>query len=307
MPIQFRCPHCQTETIVDDHYAGQTGPCVECGKPVTIPELEQPHSVVTSSPETKTRSASKQRSLGPVLLVIAVSGIAALIGLCLLVAVGLPIVQRVQATGLKNRSTRNLQKIATAMRLYEADYGCLPPPYVVDQNGRPVHSWRVLLLPYMGYEGIHADYDFSQPWDSTSNMLLIERMPDVYASPTNEDGMPNYGETNYMVVVGPGCAFRTNGSVKMSDISDGPDATLIVVEANVEAPVQWTNPQDLNVASMDFSVNGQYNSLGGSHPDGANVLMADDRVRFLPNDVPADYVEGMTTISGREVIPIDGY
>jgi transcription elongation factor Elf1 len=37
MPIQFQCPHCGLETPVDERFAGQTGPCRQCGKAVTVP------------------------------------------------------------------------------------------------------------------------------------------------------------------------------------------------------------------------------------------------------------------------------
>ena len=37
MPIQFTCPHCGTNTNVADQYVGQSGPCINCGKTVTIP------------------------------------------------------------------------------------------------------------------------------------------------------------------------------------------------------------------------------------------------------------------------------
>ena len=37
MPIPFTCPHCDHETLVEDKYAGESGKCVECGKPITVP------------------------------------------------------------------------------------------------------------------------------------------------------------------------------------------------------------------------------------------------------------------------------
>src|SRR5688572_27064342 len=37
MAINFTCPFCGAQTNVADQYAGQTGPCARCGKPVTIP------------------------------------------------------------------------------------------------------------------------------------------------------------------------------------------------------------------------------------------------------------------------------
>ena len=37
MPIPFQCPHCGAQTEVEDRFAGQTGPCRQCGRAVTVP------------------------------------------------------------------------------------------------------------------------------------------------------------------------------------------------------------------------------------------------------------------------------
>ena len=42
MPIPFTCPHCGAQTIVPDEYAGRTGPCAECGNPISIPLPARP-------------------------------------------------------------------------------------------------------------------------------------------------------------------------------------------------------------------------------------------------------------------------
>ena len=39
MPIHFTCPHCGLVTDVSDEYAGRTGPCAGCGRPISIPPL----------------------------------------------------------------------------------------------------------------------------------------------------------------------------------------------------------------------------------------------------------------------------
>ncbi len=39
MPIQFTCPHCGERTEVSEQFAGQTGPCRQCGQTVTLPHF----------------------------------------------------------------------------------------------------------------------------------------------------------------------------------------------------------------------------------------------------------------------------
>ena len=43
----------------------------------------------------------------------------------------------------------NLCQIKLAFHNYHSQYGSFPPAYVADANGRPMHSWRVLILPFM--------------------------------------------------------------------------------------------------------------------------------------------------------------
>lgn len=37
MPIPFRCPYCGRQTMIDDQYAGQSGPCADCGQIIIVP------------------------------------------------------------------------------------------------------------------------------------------------------------------------------------------------------------------------------------------------------------------------------
>src|SRR4051794_16882060 len=52
----------------------------------------------------------------------------------------------------------NLKQLALAIHLYHDDLGCFPPPYIADSRGNPMHSWRVLLLPYMEQQALYNRY-----------------------------------------------------------------------------------------------------------------------------------------------------
>ena len=49
----------------------------------------------------------------------------------------------------RNACRNNLKQLALAMHMYHEQHGSFPPAYVADENGTPMHSWRVLLLPYL--------------------------------------------------------------------------------------------------------------------------------------------------------------
>jgi hypothetical protein len=84
--------------------------------------------------------------------------------------------RRAQCTG-------HLCQISMALRIYNDTFGCLPPAYVADASGRPMHSWRVLILPYLNEQQLYNDYNFNEPWDGPNNRKLIGMMPRGFACP----------------------------------------------------------------------------------------------------------------------------
>ncbi len=42
MSVAFACPHCGRQTLVDDRYVGQSGPCSGCGQSVTVVPVRPP-------------------------------------------------------------------------------------------------------------------------------------------------------------------------------------------------------------------------------------------------------------------------
>ena len=53
----------------------------------------------------------------------------------------------------------NIFQISLAMHSYHEKYGHLPPAYVLGADGKPAHSWRVLLLEFLdGEELLNPDF-----------------------------------------------------------------------------------------------------------------------------------------------------
>src|SRR5438034_4458712 len=49
----------------------------------------------------------------------------------------------------QERSRNNLRQLGIAMHEYHDVHGRFPPAAVYSKDGRPLYSWRVLLLPYL--------------------------------------------------------------------------------------------------------------------------------------------------------------
>jgi hypothetical protein len=158
------------------------------------------------------------------------------------------------------------------MRNYESANGSLPPAAVLGQDGKPLLSWRVLLLPYIEEKELYEESKLDEPWDSLHNLKLVERMPPIYGPYPGCPAPPH--RTFFQVVRGPGTAFERPGQ-GLSNLKGRASNAFLVVEA--EEPVFWTQPDDL-----EYDPDGPLPRLGGIMRDGTfRVAMANGKVRTL--------------------------
>jgi hypothetical protein len=155
------------------------------------------------------------------------------------------------------------------MHSYEDTHGRLPPAAVCGEDGKPLLSWRVLLLPFLSQKDLYGQFKLDEPWDSPHNLRLLERMPSVYAPPPGKAGMVPPYHTVCHVFVGKGAAFEWGRGLRLKhDFPDGLSNTFLVVEAG--KPVPWTKPEEL-----EYDPYGPLPDLGGIFHDGFRARLAD--------------------------------
>jgi hypothetical protein len=91
-----------------------------------------------------------------------------------------------------------------------------------------MHSWRVLILPYIEQKALYAQYDFNEPWDGPHNRLLSSKMPLVYHC--DKDGPAGRMTTSYVAVSGPKTLLSDDAPTSYGAVRDGTSCTLAVVE-----------------------------------------------------------------------------
>jgi len=295
VPIMFQCPHCGSQTQVEDRFAGQSGPCRNCGATVTIPAAPAGPAAYPPAP----RGSSGASVIVVVAIVVGVGGLL-LAGV--LVALLLPAVQAAREAARRSQCTNNVKQIALAMQEYADTYNSFPPAYTVDANGKPMHSWRVLILPYLEDGALYNQYRLDEPWDGPNNSRLAGLMPVVFRCPSDASA-PGSTTTNYAVVNGPGALFDGDKPCFLASIRDGTSNTLLVVEA-AGAGIPWMEPRDLDFSQMQCVINGPGgNEIAGHHPGGAVVGFADGSTRFLPSSVSPTAVRALITRAGGEPVP----
>jgi hypothetical protein len=137
-----------------------------------------------------------------------------------------------------------MQSILYAMNACTAAFQHLPPPaFPFPSRGgeqQPPVSWRVAILPFLGYTELYSQYNFDEPWDSESNRKVLAKMPAQYA----DEGAPSDSQTTRMMVLkGGGALFDTQRLTRFQDVMDGTSNTISLVIA--QQPIPWTKPEDL--------------------------------------------------------------
>ena len=227
----------------------------------------------------------------------------------------------------QKQSMLNLKAIVMAMHKYHDEYSRFPPAVVFSVDGKPLYSWRVRLLPFLGHVKLYEQFKLDEPWDSPTNKPLLAQMPVEFAPP-GERFPPADFTTNYLVFDGPDAVFQTDRRPKwlddplnqgrisgmqlhpqrpgdqpvydfgewarMASITDGPGNTILLVEADERVP--WTKPQDL-----PYAKDRPLPKLGGHYHGDFVVALADGSVRIVAKKVSEQSIRAAITPRGDEI------
>lgn len=298
MPHLFTCPHCQTKTQVDDRYSGHAGECVTCGGAIQIPKF----ALGDSAQPNNANSKKVTWIAGAVVSVILVACL-----LFALVRVGGETIGQLTVTRERTASMRNLERIADAFNAYAADFGAYPPNATLDPNGVPLHSWRVLILPYLDQKPLYDQFDLNRPWSHPENMKLAYDMPAVYSHP-NGGVNTMFSQSAYYLITGPGTLFPSpNAPLGPDRITDDVSQTILAVEGIPIVPSGlWTEPIDLKYASMQGKLGGSPGfELGGLLEGGVAMATSDGRGHFIEDSMDPLVFRSLVTPRGGERLADD--
>ncbi|TWT80375.1 hypothetical protein CA13_17880 [Planctomycetes bacterium CA13] len=224
-------------------------------------------------------------------------------------------------------SRNNLRQVMLGIDNYAAQYNQLPPHTLFDLNGKPAHSWRTLVTPYLA--AVDQLYRWDESWDGPYNMRLARGL-DVHidAPPLNEFGEPliktmgpydgpiDYAwpfrtaesdgksdfHVRYFAIVGNETAWPDDHNITYDDIGDGVTNTIMLAESHL-LDAFWSQPIDLRFDQMTFTINDP-KGRGISSPRklGPLVAFADGTVLHLNPEAPQDLVRALLTANGGETI-----
>jgi hypothetical protein len=193
----------------------------------------------------------------------------------------------------------NLRDLGIAMHSYADVKKTFPAWASYSKEGKPLLSWRVHLLPFLGQEALYKEFHLDEPWDSEHNKKLIPRMPGVYKSPAYLGG--EVGKTTFLVPLGPDLAFPMENKANRlpADFPDGTSNTILMLDVDDDRAVVWTRPADLEV-------NQNKPTAGlGNRPSGKfGVLLVDGSSRSFPRNIAPGNLWAWLTRNGGDIVVV---
>ncbi len=196
-------------------------------------------------------------------------------------------------------ATTRLHKILLAIRDYETAHHHFPAAASYDKQGKPLLSWRVHILPYLGEQKLYKQFHLDEPWDSEHNKKLIGRMPEVFRSSDNAE-LAKEGKTTFLAPLGEATVFPDKRGVRIGEITDGTSNTIFLVDVETSRAVIWTRPEDWHYDPSD-----PLRGLARRLKDRYIVGMGDTSVRLLQREISKYTMQGAFTRNGGEILGAD--
>lgn len=176
--------------------------------------------------------------------------------------------------------SHNLKQIGAALRAYRSDYGVFPPISTLDTEGRPLHSWRVLILPYLGEKVLYDRIVLSQPWDGPVHQALHTQCPKIYQCPR---ARLKKGDTNYLAIA-DSKAWNQKDEPATNELGQTMSLfkDVLIMESTREEAIHWMNPND-----PEWSKHGLAKPNSGKkqvHEGMTHVLLVDGSTHVVSED-----------------------
>ena len=167
-----------------------------------------------------------------------------------------------------------------AVNQFHAVRKSFPPRALKDDAGQPRLSWRVLLLPELGYGELFALFRLDEPWNSEHNRQLVPYLPNNFVV---DPSSAKDGKTTFFTVSSPLSAMPTIGTTDLRSLGTDAQFTILFVEAVASRAAEWTKPVDLQLYEFTDPL-----SVVRSRNGKILVGLIDGRTLQIPVDTSSD-------------------
>ena len=178
-------------------------------------------------------------------------------------------------------SASNMERLSRALKtwIYDDKQGVnVPLSNHRTSKNQETLSWRVLILPYLGYNELFKKFNLEEPWDSPTNKALVDYIPPEFVSPERNDAF-----TNYQLLVNGRALFNTQKRKRRT--TDDGDKILILAEVDDNLAVPWTSPFDYDVTEDKID-----HGVGHLREDGIFVGWMNGSVSLWPTPIDTTHL-----------------
>ncbi|MDP1563032.1 MAG: DUF1559 domain-containing protein, partial [Pirellulaceae bacterium] len=195
-----------------------------------------------------------------------------------LIGMLLPATRRAREPARLAQCQNNLYQIQMAIENYREQYGQPPPLFTVDEQGRPLHSWRTLLLPFLEHQELFDKVDLTKPWDDPVHNELTRTRVSVFACPSLnlEPGYTNY-LANPAGWSNPTANRSSSVQPQSSNAPSTASNTIRVFEVDLSRAVLWMSPNDGDYSELQQKAS----DAKLPHTRGVHVLTSSGNVEMI--------------------------
>ena len=77
----------------------------------------------------------------------------------------------------RSQCNEQLNRLGLALNAYHEAHRQFPAPAIMGPGRTELLSWRVAILPHLGYQSLYDRFHLDEPWDSPHNRSLLAEMP----------------------------------------------------------------------------------------------------------------------------------
>lgn len=187
--------------------------------------------------------------------------------------------------------------------------GRLPPAVLVDGQGKPLHSWRTLMLPYVEQQALFQQIDLTKPWNDPANSQAARTVVREINCIARFNGLP---KNSYFAVTGEKTLWPKEGKL-LHKIRDRPSETILLLES-WQKRHSWAEPSDLTfdeavemLTTPPGSESGHVIDAGYFYKPSTsvNVAFADGNVASLRLPLPREVAIALLTCDGGETVDVE--
>jgi hypothetical protein len=207
---------------------------------------------------------------------------------------------RLPTGSVRSESGNNLKHLGFALHNYHDTHHALAPGTSADSSGAALHGWLTMILPYNEHKRLYNSIKLDAAWDDPTNRDAFAEEIGIYLVPRQPRSADGYALAHYSGNVHVLGGMR---AWKLDEITDGASNTILAGEAagNFKPwghPRNWRDP----AAGISASPDG----FGGPwHGRGAQFVMGDGSVRFIPANVDPAVLRALATPAGGDQPPAE--